>query len=309
MLHGSGDKIKEVIEAVTDLSLVLEGCVSHIESEGTGEIIETLARHCSVFLRKTALGDSHNPKLLDNKTCEQIGLVLGRVRKPPASAEVLEAAGLAVKESTTRIVFTADETGEVTDRSYHAGPWSFSVRVDWPLPGVLDWPSRLTSDSKLPFDPCGMFSNPGMPSCEQWIGQQLLVCDGVSVSLADVVRSTVNTDGAHAPVTYPSNQFHGGREPSVKQRREDAMSILGGITVCGFRYTHLVTGFAGLYLYLVLVNSKLGEELGHKVGIPTFELSLSGFRDLECCTVSFGAHIPMAITGVGSITHKIRNVR
>ncbi|MDE2780601.1 MAG: hypothetical protein OXI91_13135 [Chloroflexota bacterium] len=308
VLHGSGDKVSETIEAMTDLQMVIEGCVSLISAGGKGDVVETLARHCSIFLRKTALGDSRNPRLLDNETCREAGLFLGRINKPPSQIETLEAASLMVKESTTRLTHTHSETSKVTDRSFHAGPWSFSVKVDWPLPGVLDWPSHLTPDSRLSFDPCAMFGDRDLPSCDQWAGQQLLICDGIAVSLADVIRSTVNTDGAHAPVTFPSDPFHGGRQPSAKRSKDDAMLILRGIQVCAFRYMHLITVFAGLYLYLALINSKIGEGLNRMVGIPTFEFSLSDMPDLDRCTVFFDAHIPMPITGSGNIVHAIRNV-
>ena len=292
---------------MSDLQVVIEGYTSLVSTGGNGDVVGTLARHCSIFLRKTALGDSRNPRLLDSETCETIGLLLGRISKPPAQTEILKAVDLAIKMDT-RLTHIHSETSRVADGLFHAGPWSFVVKVDWPLPGVLDWPSHLTPGDKLPFDPRRLFSNRGVPSCDQWVGQQLLICDGVAVSLADVIRFTANTDGAHAPVTFHGDLSRGGRKSPAKKEKEDALLVLHGIEVCVLRYTQLITVYAGLYLYLALINSKVGESLARVIGIPTFEIC-PPVPSLGCSVVSYRAGIPLPITGRENFVHTIRNVR
>ena len=83
------DKKQRVAEALSDLQLVLAGIASRGEGPRDGaelaQMIATLARTCSVFLRKLVLGEARDrgARLLDDGVLASLNLGLQPLRKIP----------------------------------------------------------------------------------------------------------------------------------------------------------------------------------------------------------------------------------
>ena len=61
---GRRDKAERIRETIIDLQLVIDGC-DDLPRSRIRDAVASLARHCSIFLRKMVLGDERNRRLLD----------------------------------------------------------------------------------------------------------------------------------------------------------------------------------------------------------------------------------------------------
>ena len=276
-----------------------------------GNAIESLARHCSVLLRKMALGDERNSRLLSDDICKEAGLSLGRIRKVPPERETLAPIDVKLTKSRTHLTLRHLENNDLLgDETFFAGPWHFRIDVEWPLPGMVDWPSRLTQESCGVLAPEGLFTSRTILSCADWVGQQLLVCGNRTLSLGDVIRLTANIDGAHSPVMAP--RIPAGVERDIRAdraERENMLWVLSCIAVSGLRYTHVITTLAALHLYSALIECGLSgnpDNVGH---IPLFMLSYRNLPDLDCSVISFKGNTPLPIRGTGEIIYSFRGTR
>ena len=71
---GHRDRAGRAGEAMIDLRLALDGFIAQ-PPKLFSHAVASLARHCSIFLRKMVLGDDRSPRLLDEETCRTAGLV------------------------------------------------------------------------------------------------------------------------------------------------------------------------------------------------------------------------------------------
>ena len=107
--------------------------------------------------------------------------------------------------------------------------------------GMVDWLSQ--PDDAHPWDikPDGLFGSQESLGCNAWLGQQLVLFDGRGITLKDVVRVTVNTEGAHSP---PVDRLFmpEGSEDKTRFRvvKDGEIHILSHITICGVRYSHAI---------------------------------------------------------------------
>ena len=149
VLVGHGDTREEIREVVSDLRMMIDGYDALPAASKNGNAIESLARHCSVFLRKMALGDERNSRLLSDDICKEAGLSLGRIRKVPPERETLAPIDVKLTKSRTHLTLRHPENNDLLgDETFFAEPWHFRIDVEWPLPGMVDWP-KPTDSRKL----------------------------------------------------------------------------------------------------------------------------------------------------------------
>ena len=78
---GNPTELRAIREGANDLRIAIDGFfVQPIEQYR--ESMPFLARQCSVFLRKMALGDRWSPRLLSVEVCQKLGLKFDRIRSP-----------------------------------------------------------------------------------------------------------------------------------------------------------------------------------------------------------------------------------
>ena len=249
------DKKQRITEAMNDLRLVLAGLAS--EGEGwkkSSEMIEmtgSLARACSVFLRKLVIRDGKHGegRLLDDEVLESLEMRLQPLRKIPREVrrnietiQILNAVVLGI----TRL---DEATRQPVERYVAAGgEQGLSIVVEWPLPGMSDWVEVPTVDQSWVISAEQLFDTNSKRSmnCSEWLGQQVVLFDGKGISLEKLIRTVANFDGAHA--------FNVGRLSTVEGERESGpakdphVHILRNIAFFGLGYAELVVIEAGLYL-------------------------------------------------------------
>jgi len=293
--------------AVSDLQIALEGFDAQ-PVERRLESMSFLARQCSVFLRKMAIGDRWTPRVLSVETCQVIGLDLSRLRIPATTHRAIltpvrtDRGGMAITKLN-------EETGEPEAHSEFAiGPQRLVFDIQWPLPGLAGWGNTPTRESPWRMEPDGLFDTeaPLGHDCDRWLGQQLVRFDDQHFSLGQIIRMVVNTEGAHAP---PLDRLMISKGTKDEARRKIVdnykMHILGRITVFGVRYDHLVTILSGLHLYYQLNRSGISEQLGGPRSIPVVRIEHDLPADLEW--LGFDGGLATAIRPEGqTIVHKVR---
>ncbi|MXZ63217.1 MAG: hypothetical protein F4Y98_06380 [Chloroflexi bacterium] len=293
--------------AVSDLHIALDGFDAQ-PAERLLESMPFLARQCSVFLRKMAIGDRWTPRVLNVETCQAIGLDFCRLRIP---AETRRAILTPVRMGGGGMAITKlnDETGEPEAHSEFAiGPQRLVLDIQWPLPGLAGWENNPTRESPWRMEPDGLFDAAASlgHDCDRWLGQQLVRFDDQHFSLGQIIRMVVNTEGAHAPpldrLMIPKGTRDEARRKIVDNYK---MHILGRITAFGVRYDHLVTILAGLHLYYRLTRSEIGEQLGGPASIPVVRIEDDLPADLEW--LGFDGGLAPSIRPEGqTIVHTIR---
>ena len=293
--------------AVSDLQIALEGFDAQ-PAERLLESMSFLARQCSVFLRKMAIGDRWTPRVLSVKTCQVIGLEFGRLRIPATTHRAIltpvrtDRGGMAITKLN-------EETGEPEAHSeFTIGPQRLIFDIQWPLPGLAGWGDKPTRESPWRMEPDGLFDTEASlgHDCVRWLGQQLVRFDHQHFSLGQIIRMVVNTEGAHAPpldrLMIPKGTRDEARRKIVDNYK---MHILGRITIFGVRYDHLVTILAGLHLYYRLTRGGIGEQLGGPGSIPVVRIEHDLPADLEW--LGFDGGLAPAIRPEGqAIVHTVR---
>ena len=132
---------------MTDLHLSIGG-FSLADTNNTSQFlqsVESLARSCGLFLRKTVIGDKGDSRtrLLDDDTCKSIGLRFSRLRRTEEAGESFEIVVLDIQGGYMRLV-PVDEVAKSHGGPWHVpfGPQRFTVSIEWPLPGTLGWTGK-----------------------------------------------------------------------------------------------------------------------------------------------------------------------
>lgn len=308
VLLGSGmEEWQRVRVAVSDLRIALDGFDAQPVTRRL-ESLSFLARQCSVFLRKMALGDRWTPPVLSRETCQAVGLQFDRLRIPaPTTRAMLTPVQMA--GGGIAITKLNDDTHEPEDYSeFTMGPQRLFFDIQWPLPGLAGWGDDPTPEFPWKMEPAGLFDTEVLLGHDpnRWLGQQLVRFDGQSFSLGQIIRMVVNTEGAHAPpldrLMIPKDMKDEARRKIVDNYR---MHILGRITVFGLRYDHLITILAGLHLYYQLTRSEISEQLGGPGSIPVVRISDELPAELEW--LGFDGGLIPAIRPEGqTIVHRVR---
>ena len=86
----------------------------------------------------------------------------------------------------------------------------------------------------------------------------MVLFDDRGITLKEVIRLVVNTEGAHSPhverLMLPQEETDKARFRVI---RDSEVHILGHIMVSGVRYSHAIVIEAAMYLYRQLTRNKL----------------------------------------------------
>ena len=281
------DKAARLTDAMADVQLAMDGLRSREPGENDGgqwtAALGALARTCSVFLRKTVLGDRdrRETRLLDDRVLDRTGFRFNRVRQIPRDQRRQIAVGHELQGAVAQFTKLNDETLE-PEKTYRfpAGPQGFEISIEWPLPGAADWTGQPTAQSPWLIGPEQLFESgePGL-TCDEWLGQQVVVFDGKGVSLKELIRTVVNFEAAHS-IDVSRLATVEGEKPS-KAAGNPGPHILNAVTVFGIRYAHLVVMECAMYLYERLLEVDWVEQPKGEIYTLRQELVWQRERDTE----------------------------
>ena len=270
MIVGRRDKQERIREALTDLKLAIDGCIAQ-QSGQPGQAIAAFARACSVFLRKMVIEDRRT-RLLDADICRTAGLSFDRIKKVPKGRRILSIVPLDIRGGYAELTKLNDDTLEPEAVFViPIGPQRLEFTVEWPLSGMADWTEQPTTESPWAIKTEGLYGSRSSPmlDCDAWLGQQLVIFDNRGISLKEVIKLTVNTEGAHSPPVSRLARVEGEDNMKVARNRDD-VRILSHIEVCGVRYTHAIVISSALYLYRALTGNKSIWQPEGEVSVPVF---------------------------------------
>ena len=127
---GHRDRVERIREAIVDLQVAIDGCVAQ-PPDRLSDTVASLARHCSIFLRKMVLGDERSPRLLDGDFCQMARLGFNRIRKVPSNRRTLTLVPIEISRGYFQATKLDEETGapEVT-HVFPVGPQRLSIVIE-----------------------------------------------------------------------------------------------------------------------------------------------------------------------------------
>ena len=255
------DKKERIAEVLSDLQLAIGGfgtqATGKYERRELPQVLGAFARVCSVFLRKLVLGDrgEKTTRLLDDAVMESLQLRLQPLRKISRGRRRTIGTGFGAGGGFMQVTRVREPgPGPAPAYRFPVAPHDLEIVVEWPLPGTADW-TGPPSD-KDPWLLCAeqLFDTASKRalSCDDWLGQQVVVFDGRGVSLKDIIRAVVTSEGAHAVNVARLSEVEGHK--SSKQAQDPELHILNNVTLFGVRYAHMIVIESALYLYERLLN-------------------------------------------------------
>ena len=272
LIGGIGkEKTARITDAMADLQLGIDGLRGQLSEVGGGgrwspmdegdrwtQGLASFARTCSVFLRKTVLGDHgrRETRLLDDRVLGSIELGLDRLRRIPRERRREIEVGLGIAGGGLELTKLDDET--LAPGAIHrvgAGPQGVTLFIEWPLPGAADWTGVPSDEAPWPVHPDQLFrgSKGSGLSCDEWLGQQVVLFDGRGISLKKMIQTVVNFEAAHSIDVGRLATVEG--EEASKAAKDPAPHILNAVSFYGIRYAHLVVIESALYLYGQLLDT------------------------------------------------------
>lgn len=249
------DKKERIQEAMCDLKLAIDGIgIQLSQSENPDQFQQTsaaFARACSIFLRKMILGDWDDPKtrLLDDEIIQSLDLRFERLRRISPNRIPLEIIWK-LDGGVVQLTKLDDNTLQPeADYSMRIPPQELKISIEWPLPGATGWTEIPTWDKPWKIKSEELFdthSNDTL-SCNEWLGQQLVMFDNRGISLKDVIRTVVTYEGAHS--TNVSRLLQTENEQDRTPAKNPELHILNNIKICGIKYCHIIVIETALYLY------------------------------------------------------------
>ena len=266
------EKTARITDAMTDLQLGIDGLRTQLPGANDGKrwtrVFAAFGRTCSLFLRKTVLGDSdkRGTRLLDDRVLDSTGLRFDRLRRIPRDKRRWIEVGFGLTGGGLEITKLDDHTHEpeATYR-FRAGSQSVEFAIEWPLPGAADWTGVPCENSPWLVSPDQLFrtaDDPGL-SCDEWLGQQVVLFDGKGISLKEMIRTVVNFEGAHS-INVGRLATVEGEKPS-RAAANPAPHMLNAITFFGIRYADLIVIECALYLYGKLLKEDSIERPGGEI--------------------------------------------
>ena len=255
------DKTARITDAMADLQLGIDGLRSQLPAAGDrsrwANALGAFARTCSVFLRKTVLGDhdKRETRLLDDRVLGSIGLRFDPLRKIPRDRRREIEVGFGLAGALLRATKLDDHTLEPqATYSLRAGPQEVRLSIEWPLLGAADWTGVPSKDAPwlVSADQLFQTSAGSRLSCDEWLGQQVVLFDGKGISLKEMIRTVVNFEGAHSINVGRLAVIEG--EVASRAAVNPAPHILNAVTIFGIRYAHLIVIESALYLYEKLLD-------------------------------------------------------
>lgn len=177
---------------MVDLQLGIDGLRSRMTDVGRDGrwvcSLESFARTCSVFLRKTVLGDRglRETRLLDDSILELVEFQFARLRSISQDQRREFEIGHAITDGMLQVTKLDDHTLEPEATfCFPAGPQELKLTIEWPLPGVADWTGVPSEDAPWTVSPNQLFQTDSGPAlrCDDWLGQQVVLFDGNGISL------------------------------------------------------------------------------------------------------------------------------
>ena len=259
MIVGPKNQAQRVRDTITDLQVVIDGCAAQPDYRLV-DMAASLARHCSIFLRKMVLNDGHNQRLLDDDFCRTAGLRFDRLRRIPGDRKTLVLVSVDSPGGLMQATKLSDET-QRPEALYRIpiAPQRLSFDVQWPLPGMADWRNQPTPENPWRIRPEELFDSQSNPSsdCDAWLGQQLVIFDNRGITLKDVLRVVANTEGAHSPPMDRLMLPQGDKDKTrFRVIKDGEVHILNHIMVSGVRYSHAIVIEAAMHLYRQLTRSE-----------------------------------------------------
>lgn len=261
------EKMERITDAMADLQLGINGLIEvnglsgqlHDVCDGDqwAHALGPFARTCSMFLRKIVLGDfdKRETRLLDDRILESIKLRFDRLRKIPQDRRREIKVGLGLAGGSLQITRLDDQTQEPQEiRHFRARPQEAELSIEWPLPGAADWTGVPSKEAPWPVSAEQLFQIKAGSSlsCDEWLGQQIVLFDRKGISLKEMIRTVVNFEGAHSINVGRLTTFEG--EQASKAATNPTPHILNAITLFGIRYAHLIVIECALYLYEKLLD-------------------------------------------------------
>lgn len=150
----SKERTERITDAMTDLQLGIGGLESQLSGVSDGAqwvcMLESFARICSVFLRKTVLGDydKRETRLLNDRVLGSTGLRFNRLRKIPQNIRRGIEIDLGLSGAMLQMTKLNDHTPEPEETYHaHAGSQGLKLSIEWPLPGAADWIGAPSDES------------------------------------------------------------------------------------------------------------------------------------------------------------------
>ena len=261
------DKKVRIHEAMCDLQLAIDGSRTQlaVQQEQIGlfqQSCAALARACSIFLRKTVLGDRGESKtrLLDDEITKHLGLRFNKLRRISPDRRPL-----AIERNIAGGSVQATKLNDNTlqpEAVYNMPltPIQFKLSIEWPLPGVASWTETPTRDKPWEIKPEELFDEHpnGEFSCDQWLGQQVVMFDKRGITLKEVIRTIVTHEGAHSinvsRLSEPENEANFKLKKNSPAKNPE-QHILNNLMVFGIKYTHIILIESTIYLYSNLIDN------------------------------------------------------
>ena len=271
-------KKERINEAMSDLQLVLEGYRTQIDQSEqldqpglSQQSAAAFARACSIFLRKLVIGDRNEPKtrLLDNEICQTLEIKFDRLRKISRTRVLLDT-GISTDGGYLQLE-KLDENS-LSPQSVHnlrIAPIQLKISIEWPLPGTVSWTDQPTQQKPWQIKPEELFDTNSSDtlSCDNWLGQQLVMFDNIGLTLKDVIRTVVTYEGAHS--TNVSRLMQTEHEKDFNPAKNPDLHILNNIKIHGIKFSHIIVIESALYLYKNLLKNKAIERPKGEIYIAT----------------------------------------
>ena len=188
-----------------------------------------------------------------------------------------------------------------------------SIIVDWPLPGTMTWTDWPSTEEPWKVAAGELFDNVSASqlTCDEWLGQQVVMFDNSGISLRDILRVTANTEGAHS--SGVSRLMSMPNEAPRQSAKEWRFHILSNVAVFGVKYNHIVVIECALYLLASIFDNKHFEKPTGDTFLPTICLVPEGSANLSDNSPSwlgFQGGLTLAIgESAQPISHRIRATR
>ena len=308
------DKGERIAETASDLELACEGAFSLVQGtdrSDRGRWVASLARACSVFLRKMVIGDRNDSstRLLDDSVVQTFDIGFDRVRRIPTERRTIE-----LRESVRGGMIKCRKLNEDTLRpeatiSLLIAPHELTIAIEWPLPGAAGWNAAPTKDHPWTIAPGELFDLESKEKldCSGWLGQQLVMFDQRGITLKDVIRMVATFEGAHS--LNVSRLLQAADQDTRGPFKHPERHILDNITVCGMKYTHIIVIECALYIHEMLAKAghiprPPDERWGFRLSFGTTEFFSENQDWLE-----FAGGLILAFgKAERSFTHRIRAV-
>ena len=295
IMVGGGDRVAKVREVMEDLQMAIDGYISQTggvspvpEDEATFrqtfDRLGVFARSCSIFLRKLVLGETgrKGTRLLDDDLCRNADLGFPRIRRIDSDRRVLSIASMESVGGTVQLTLEGTDFPASFAKSLTVQPTKFDVSVEWPLPGMATWTEQPTIEKQWQIGPDELFDprSPAELSCDNWLGQQLVLVNGRGVSLGEMMRVMANTEGAHSAVSIPLWRWEAGK--GGRAQKDAHIHVVDQIVIAGINYNHIVVMEAALHLYIQLLRCE--HITGQRIQAPT---------SIQIPGISFALDVPV----------------